>query len=277
MTGGGAERLAPAGIEVTRRLPRRRDARALNRAFFTAVARRPPARHRSSAAMTLDGKIAAADGASRWITGEAARPEAHRLRSRERRDAWSASAPRSPTIPRSTCALEPPWPREPYRVVVDSRARLPARARGCIAAGTAGARRWSPSARTRAARPGGGPGRARRHRAAVQERAGAGRRRRPRARASSPSTSPRCCVEGGGDARRRLRRRRPRGPRRRASSPRAPRRRRGAHAGRRRRRCRSPRAAAARPTLDAPGRSGADWRPRGRRGRDDGAADRSGA
>ena len=32
------------------------------------------------AAVTLDGKIAAADGASRWITGEAARREAHRMR-----------------------------------------------------------------------------------------------------------------------------------------------------------------------------------------------------
>ena len=30
--------------------------------------------------MTLDGKIAAADGSSRWITGEAARLEGHRLR-----------------------------------------------------------------------------------------------------------------------------------------------------------------------------------------------------
>src|SRR5207249_1956657 len=32
-------------------------------------------------AASLDGKVAARDGSSRWITGEAARRDAHRLRS----------------------------------------------------------------------------------------------------------------------------------------------------------------------------------------------------
>ena len=41
----------------------------------------------------------------------------------------SASAPRSPTTPPSTCGCPAPWPREPLRVVVDSRARLPVTAR----------------------------------------------------------------------------------------------------------------------------------------------------
>ena len=31
-------------------------------------------------AMSLDGKVAARDGSSRWITGEAARADVHRLR-----------------------------------------------------------------------------------------------------------------------------------------------------------------------------------------------------
>ncbi len=120
--GGGAAALGAAGVEVSLGCLER-EARELNHVFFTAVERQRP--HVTLKwAMTLDGKIAAFDGKSRWITGEAARREAHRLRSRS-----DAIVTGIGTVladdPALTVRLEQPWPREPYRVVVDSRARLP--------------------------------------------------------------------------------------------------------------------------------------------------------
>ncbi len=120
--GGGAAALAAAGVEVSLGCLER-EARELNHVFFTAVERQRP--HVTLKwAMTLDGKIAAFDGKSRWITGEAARREAHRLRSRS-----DAIVTGIGTVladdPALTVRLEQPWPREPYRVVVDSHARLP--------------------------------------------------------------------------------------------------------------------------------------------------------
>jgi diaminohydroxyphosphoribosylaminopyrimidine deaminase/5-amino-6-(5-phosphoribosylamino)uracil reductase len=77
--GGGASALRAAGVEVATGCLEA-DARAANRAFFTAMERRRP--HVTLKwAMTLDGKIAAFDRRARWITGPAAREEAHRLRS----------------------------------------------------------------------------------------------------------------------------------------------------------------------------------------------------
>jgi len=143
--GGGAATLAAAGVEVT--MPcLEREARDLNRAFFTAVERQRP--HVTVKwAMTLDGKIAAFDRRSQWVTGEAARQEGHRLRSQS-----DAIVTGIGTVladdPALTVRLAQPWPREPYRVVVDSRARLPldakllqtgTRARVLVAVGEAAA------------------------------------------------------------------------------------------------------------------------------------------
>ena len=122
VTGGGAAALTAASIEVSLGCLEP-EARDLNHTFFTAIALQRP--HVTAKwAMTLDGKIAAHDRRSRWITGEAARREAHRLRSES-----DAIVTGIGTVladdPALTVRLERPWPREPYRVVVDGRARLP--------------------------------------------------------------------------------------------------------------------------------------------------------
>lgn len=73
-------------------------------------------------AMTLDGKVATADGASRWITGEAARARAHALRRRV-----DAVVVGTETALRDDPRLDPrpARGRTPARVVLDRRGRLP--------------------------------------------------------------------------------------------------------------------------------------------------------
>jgi diaminohydroxyphosphoribosylaminopyrimidine deaminase / 5-amino-6-(5-phosphoribosylamino)uracil reductase len=124
--GRGLARLRAAGVTVTVGV-REAQARALNRAFFCAVTEGRP--HVTvKAAMTLDGKIASADGASRWITGEAARLEAHRLRF-----VADAILVGIGTVladdPQLTVRHPGLSSKEPLRVVVDSRLRIPADAR----------------------------------------------------------------------------------------------------------------------------------------------------
>ena len=131
--GGGAERLRAAGVEVSLGCSSE-EALAQNRVFFTAVREMRP--HVTlKCAMTLDGKIAAADGSARWITGEAARREAHRMRSESDAVAVGIGTALADD-PALDVRLGEPWPREPYRVVVDSTARLPVAAR-VFSAGTA--------------------------------------------------------------------------------------------------------------------------------------------
>lgn len=126
VAGRGFELLRGAGIEVRQGVLAAEAARQ-NRVFLTAVAERRP--HVTlKAGMTLDGKIADASGASRWITGEAARAHAHRLRSES-----DAVVVGITTVlrddPELTVRLSRPWPREPYRVVLDTGGRTPPGAR----------------------------------------------------------------------------------------------------------------------------------------------------
>jgi diaminohydroxyphosphoribosylaminopyrimidine deaminase/5-amino-6-(5-phosphoribosylamino)uracil reductase len=134
VAGGGAEALRAAGIAVVVGCLED-EARALNRIFLTSLKRvRPHVTLKS--AMTLDGKIAARDGSARWITGEPARHRAHRLRSES--DAIVVGIGTAlADDPALTVRLDAPWPREPWRVVVDSAARLPTTAR-LIDAGSPG-------------------------------------------------------------------------------------------------------------------------------------------
>jgi len=89
-------------------------------------------------ASSLDGRLAAPDGSSRWITGEASRERVHRWRARA--DAivvgigtYLADRPRLTARPRTDPDARlrgllpgdgPAWPFRPARVVVDSRAIL---------------------------------------------------------------------------------------------------------------------------------------------------------
>jgi diaminohydroxyphosphoribosylaminopyrimidine deaminase/5-amino-6-(5-phosphoribosylamino)uracil reductase len=76
---GGAERLRVAGIEVQSGIGADQ-ARVANRAWLTKIEKGRP-RITWKIASTMDGKVAARDGSSKWITGELARADVARMRS----------------------------------------------------------------------------------------------------------------------------------------------------------------------------------------------------
>ena len=82
------------------------------------------------AAMTLDGKIATAGGASQWITGEASRELAHRLRARHDGILVGINTVKADN-PRLTVRL-PDCQGQPARIVLDSRCAINPSAR-CLA------------------------------------------------------------------------------------------------------------------------------------------------
>jgi diaminohydroxyphosphoribosylaminopyrimidine deaminase / 5-amino-6-(5-phosphoribosylamino)uracil reductase len=123
--GKGIEGLRAAGIEVDEGVMER-PARKLNEAYFHhRLTGRPFVTYKVAA--SLDGKTAAGDGSSQWITGEKARLDAHRLRADS--DAICAGI--------GTILADDPQltvrglraKKAPLRVVVDSRGRTPTGAR----------------------------------------------------------------------------------------------------------------------------------------------------
>ncbi|MFN3648102.1 MAG: bifunctional diaminohydroxyphosphoribosylaminopyrimidine deaminase/5-amino-6-(5-phosphoribosylamino)uracil reductase RibD [Armatimonadota bacterium] len=119
VSGGGFGRLREAGIEVECGLLAR-EALELNRAYFRAVRTGLPWLTLKMA-VTLDGKIATRTGDSRWVTGEAAREQVHRLRDWHDAVLIGSGTARADN-PQLTARLD--GARSPLRVVIDARAEL---------------------------------------------------------------------------------------------------------------------------------------------------------
>jgi diaminohydroxyphosphoribosylaminopyrimidine deaminase/5-amino-6-(5-phosphoribosylamino)uracil reductase len=80
-SGGGGRELAEAGVEVCAGVLED-SARHLIGRWYAAAGGGPHVHIVLKTATTLDGMVAAADGSSRWITGERSRAHAHTVRSR---------------------------------------------------------------------------------------------------------------------------------------------------------------------------------------------------
>jgi diaminohydroxyphosphoribosylaminopyrimidine deaminase/5-amino-6-(5-phosphoribosylamino)uracil reductase len=124
--GRGVARLRRAGIEVELGCLRE-EAEELNEAYIHWIKTGQPFLI-LKAAMTMDGKIATANGESRWITGDKARRQVHRVRSKV--DAVMVGIG---TVlhddPQLTARLPGRAVRQPVRVVLDSSLRIPPEAK----------------------------------------------------------------------------------------------------------------------------------------------------
>lgn len=123
---GGAAALRRSGVMVDVGLLREEAVRQ-NEIFLHGVWTHRPFVWLKSA-VSLDGRVAAADGSSQWLTGADARRRGHELRARV-----DAVIVGSGTVladdPQLTVRLTGGWGNQPLRVVLDGRARSPASAR----------------------------------------------------------------------------------------------------------------------------------------------------
>lgn len=118
--GGGGKRLNAAGIRFEHGLLED-EARELNIGFISRVTRRRPW-VRMKIAATLDGRTALEDGRSQWITGAEARRDGHRWRARACAILTGIGTVRADD-PQLT-VRDVDTPRQPLRVVVDSRLEM---------------------------------------------------------------------------------------------------------------------------------------------------------
>ena len=120
VAGKGARILREHGIEVVEDYMREA-CDALNPVFFHYITTKTPYVVLKFA-MTLDGKIATRTGASKWITGEAAREHVHRLRGR-----YAGILAGIGTVladdPMLNCRID--GAHQPLRIILDSHLRIP--------------------------------------------------------------------------------------------------------------------------------------------------------
>jgi diaminohydroxyphosphoribosylaminopyrimidine deaminase/5-amino-6-(5-phosphoribosylamino)uracil reductase len=129
LAGGGADRLRAAGVQVELGVEQDEAEDGALAGWLTGVREHRPFVIWKAAA-TLDGRVAAADATSRWITGDVARAAVHALRA-----TCDAVVVGSGTVladdPQLTVrdAGGRNVPRQPLRVVADRAGRVPATAR----------------------------------------------------------------------------------------------------------------------------------------------------
>lgn len=120
VAGRGIEKLKNAGIEVIEGILEE-ESKSVNEVFMKYITTKIPFVF-LKVATTLDGKIAAENGNSKWITNEKARNMVHILRNR-----YMANLVGINTVindnPRLTCRIDNG--RDPYRIVIDPNLRIP--------------------------------------------------------------------------------------------------------------------------------------------------------
>lgn len=122
INGQGMAQLREAGIETLVGVLEH-EARRLNEAFFHFHEHGTPFTT-LKAAMTLDGKIATRSGHSQWVTSQKARDFSHLLRARSGAVMVGVNTLLADD-PALTARLSPASPRQPLRIIVDSRLRTP--------------------------------------------------------------------------------------------------------------------------------------------------------
>jgi len=124
VAGTGLARLRDAGIEVTTGVGAHDATDAL--APYLHHRRTGRAYCLAKTAASIDGRVAAPDGSSRWITGESARSDAHELRADSQAIVVGAGTALADE-PRLTVRdiAQPPL-QPPTRVLLDARGRVPA-------------------------------------------------------------------------------------------------------------------------------------------------------
>jgi diaminohydroxyphosphoribosylaminopyrimidine deaminase/5-amino-6-(5-phosphoribosylamino)uracil reductase len=122
VSGGGVEVLTARGVQVSVGLLEA-EARYLNEAWFHWLETGRPWVI-TKAACSLDGKIATVAGESQWLTGEAARALGHHLRHRVDAIVVGIGTVLADN-PQLTTRLPRSPGRDPIRIVLDSRLRLP--------------------------------------------------------------------------------------------------------------------------------------------------------